>query len=517
MNGIGVLTQWQYPNRVYKAVQWAKGHDNVEVVQLNSFGCGPDALVCDEARTILAESGKNHTLIRIDEVSSPGSIRLRLRSMMESLEMRGLGKRFQPIRRKVTPTFQEEDRPRKIIAPFFSRFTSPLLIAAFRAQGYDLETLPEPDRESVEIGLKYCNNEICYPAIIVIGDILKALLSGKYDTSKVAAGITQTGGQCRASSYLSLLQKALVSAGFEDVPVVTITTSSLPLNYQPGMKFNMTRLLRMGVQGILYADSIMAMYYSTAVREINKGEADRLADKYIDMGREAVERGMEMRLVDLLDRAVYEFNQVETDDKEYPQIGYVGEIYVKYNPFGNFFVVDWMVQNGIEVFVPPIFDFFAQYFLNERFQIKENIHQRGMRFFLSYPEEWYTRYHIRRFERARRKFKHYRRSHYIGALAKNAKNVVNLVDQFGEGWLIPAEIGAFAEEDVHNVVCVQPFGCISNHIIGKGVEKALKKKYPDLNVLYLDMDPGSSEVNLYNRLEFIVRSAKEDLIARQRA
>ncbi len=517
MNGVGVLTQWQYPNRVYKAVQWAKGQDNVEVVQLNSFGCGPDALVCDEARTILAESGKNHTLIRIDEVSSPGSIKLRLRSMMESLEMRGLGKRFQPIKRKVTPPFERKDRSRKIIAPFFSRFTSPLIIAAFRSQGYDIEILPEPDRESVEIGLKYCNNEICYPAIIVIGDILKALLSGRYDTAKVAAGITQTGGQCRASSYLSLLQKALVSAGFEDVPVVTITTSSLPLNYQPGMEYNMPRLLRMGVQGILFADSIMAMYYTTAVREVRKGEADRLADKYIDLAREAVERGQEMHLVDLLDRAVHEFNQVDTDNKKYPQIGYVGEIYVKYNPFGNFFVVDWMVQNGIEVIVPPIFDFFAQYFLNERFQINEKIHSRGMRYFLSYPEEWYTRYHIRRFERVRRKFKHYRRSHYIGALAKSAKNVVNLVDQFGEGWLIPAEIGAFAEENVHNVVCVQPFGCISNHIIGKGVEKALKKKYPDLNVLYLDMDAGSSEVNLYNRLEFIIRSAKEDQIARQRA
>lgn len=517
MKGVGVLTQWQYPNRVYKAVQWARGQDNVEVVQLNSFGCGPDALVCDEVRTILAESGKNHTLIRIDEVSSPGSIRLRLRSMMESLEMRGLGKRFSPIKRKVTPPFMPEDRKRTILAPFFSRFTSPLLIAAFRYQGYILEILPEPDRGSVEIGLKYCNNEICYPAIIVIGDILKALLSGKYDPDKVAVGITQTGGQCRASSYLSLLQKALVSAGFENIPVITITTSSLPLNHQPGMTYNMPKLLKMGLQGILYGDSIMTMYYSTAVREVNHGEADRLADKYMDIGREVLERGQEGRLVDLLDRAVFEFNQVETDNREYPRVGYVGEIYVKYNSFGNFFVVDWMVRNGIEVIVPPMFDFFAQYFLNERFHINENTHPRGMRYYLSYPEEWYVRYHIGRFERVRRMFKHHRRSHYIGALANNAKNVVNLVDQFGEGWLIPAEIGAFAEEDVHNVVCVQPFGCISNHIIGKGVEKALKKKYPDLNVLYLDMDPGSSEVNLYNRLEFIIRSAKEDLMAKQRA
>ena len=175
-----------------------------------------------------------------------------------------------------------------------------------------------------------------------------------------------------------------------------------------------------------------------------------------------------------------------------------------------------MVENGIEVIVPPIFDFFAQEFLNQRFHVDSNTKGRDLKYWISYPEEWYTRYHLRRYERVRRKFKHYRKNHYIGHLSRNAKDVVSMVDQFGEGWLIPAEIGAFAEEEVHNVVCVQPFGCISNHIIGKGVEKALKAKYPDLNVLYLDMDAGSSEVNLYNRLSFIVRSAREDLAARSR-
>ncbi|MGA1820119.1 MAG: acyl-CoA dehydratase activase [Thermoplasmatota archaeon] len=516
LSGVGVLTQWQYPNRVYKAVQWASLQDNLEVVQLNSFGCGPDALVCDESRTILSEAGKNYTLIRIDEVSSPGSINLRLRSMMESIEMRGLGKRFQPIKRKTTPPYMAKDRPKKIIAPDFSRFYSPLITSAMRQQGYDIDILPPADRESVEIGLKYCNNEICYPAIIVIGDILKALLSGEYDPKEVVAGITQTGGQCRASSYLSLLNKALVTAGFEDVPILTITTSNLPLNYQPGLKINKMKLLRMGVQGVFFADSIMQMYYATAVREVRKGEADSLAKKYIDLASEAIDRGHEMELIDLLDRAVFEFNKVETDNREYPTIGFVGEIYVKYNPFANFYVVDWMVEHGIEVIVPPIADFFAQEYLNQRFHVESNTKGRDLKYWISYPEEWYAKYQMRRYEKVRMKFKHYRRNHYIGHLSKNARDVVAMVDQFGEGWLIPAEIGAFAEENVHNVVCVQPFGCISNHIIGKGVEKALKAKYPDLNVLYLDMDAGSSEVNLYNRLSFIVRSAREDLMARSK-
>lgn len=516
IHDVQVLTQWQYPNRVYNAVKWAAGQDNVEVVQLNSFGCGPDAIVCDEARAILASAGKNHTLIRIDEVSSPGSIRLRLRSMMESLERRGLGSRFEPIPRKTSPSFLVKDRKRKVLIPFFSRFVSPLIVGAFNASGYDVETLPEPDRESVEVGLKYCNNEICYPAIIVIGDLIKALQTGKYDTREVAVGITQTGGQCRASSYLSLLDKALISAGFDDIPIVTLTLSSNQMNYQPGLKFDIVKLARVGIQGLLFSDSIMQMYNATVPREKVKGEASRLADIYMEIGKNCVRYGRGSELASALKNAVVEFNKIETSEVPIPEIGFVGEIYVKYNPFGNFHVVNWMLDNGIEVIVPPIFDFFSQSFLNPRFHIDGSTKKITPGYFFTWPGEWYARYHMKRFEKIRKGFKHYRPSHYIGDLSKKMEGVVSLVDQFGEGWLIPAEIGAFAEEGVNNVVCVQPFGCISNHIIGKGVEKGIKKRYPDMNVLYLDMDAGSSEVNLYNRLNFIVRSAKEDLYTRKK-
>ncbi len=517
MDGVQVLTQWQYPNRVYNAVKWARDQDMVEVVQLNSFGCGPDAIVCDEARAILASAGKNHTLIRIDEVSSPGSIKLRLRSMMESLEKRGLGSRFDPIPRKQTPPFGIEDKGRKVLVPFFNRFVSPLIEGLFTSQGYDIETLPEPDRESVEIGLKYCNNEICYPAIIVIGDLIKAVLSGKYDRSRIALGVTQTGGQCRASSYLSLLQKAILSAGYEDIPVVTLTLAPNQLNPQPGLKFDMIRFARVAVHGLMFSDAIMQMYNSTVVREKIKGQASILADRYLAMAKELIRYQREMELVTALKSAVRDFNAIETHDKDLPMIGFVGEIYVKYNPFGNFYVVDWMLENGIEVIVPPIFDFFTQEFLNPRFHVEGRTKEKSWKFFLSWPEEWFVKYQLKRYGRIKKKFKHYRVDHYTGILSRRSSDVVTLVDQFGEGWLIPAEIEAFVDEGIHNVVCVQPFGCISNHIIGKGVEKSLKVKHPDLNVLYLDMDPGSSEVNLYNRLNFIVRSAKEDLYAKQKA
>ncbi len=511
LNTIQVLTQWSYPNRIYNAVNWARDKDNVEVVQLNSFGCGPDAIVCDEARAILAEVGKNHTLIRIDEVSSPGSVKLRLRSMLESLYQRGLGKRSHPVKRRTTPVFRMNDRRKKIIVPSFSPFFDPLIVAVLSDQGYEVETLPQPDRESVNVGLKYANNDICYPATIIIGDVIKALQSGKYNPENTAVGITQTGGQCRASSYLSLLKKALVAANFEDVPVITITTSSKQLNYQPGLKLDMKKLVRTSLFALLYSDSLMMMYYSSAVRERNKGDTWSLVEKYQEKACRSLEAGRTGDLLGYLREAVEDFNRLEINEGEYPLVGYVGEIYVKYSPFGNLFLVDWMVDNGIEVLVPSMFEFFSQYYLNDRFLVENDVQRKSLPYFLSYPAEWYVKYHLGRFESVRKKYRYYRRSHDSQHLSKIASNTVSLVDQFGEGWLIPAEISSFMDYGIKNVLCVQPFGCIANHVIGKGVEKRLKDINPDMNILYLDMDAGSSEVNLLNRLNFLVKAARSDM------
>ncbi len=511
LKNLHVLTQWSYPNRVYNAARWAASKDNVEFVQLNSFGCGPDALVCDEARSILHSEGKHHTLVRIDEVSSPGSIRLRLRSMLESLEMRGMDRRMKPVPRITTTPYTTADKGRKVLIPFLSRFYSPVIDAGFGSAGFDVISLPESDRRSVELGLKHCNNEICYPATIVIGDLLKALESGEYDLDKVAIGISQTGGQCRATSYLSLLKKAMVSSGYKDIPVVAVNIGGQAINYQPGMKFNTTKIIIKGLYGLLFADSISQMYHGTAPREEDKGAAYELSERYIKEGASMIVENRESSLHQLLKKAVLDFNGLMTHDRPVPEVGFVGEIYAKFNPFGNYHVVDWMIKEGIEVVVPPIFDFFAQDYLNHRFHVRANTKSPSLRWLATYPEEWAIRYTLSKYESIRKPYRYYRKAHDLVRISKLAEGSVTLIDQFGEGWLIPAEIGAFSEEGIRNVICVQPFGCISNHIIGKGVEKSLKSRFPDLNVLYLDMDAGSSEVNLYNRLNFMVRAAREDL------
>ena len=510
LDEIQVLTQWEYPNRIFSASMWAREQQNVEVVQLNSFGCGPDAIVCDEARSVLAEGGKKHTLIRIDEVASPGSVKLRIRSMLESIDGRG-SNGIRPIERSTTPPFGKEHKERKIIVPFFSEYHSPLIEGVFSGEGYTIETLPPADKESVDTGLKYVNNEICYPAVIVIGDIIKALQSGDYDPEDIAVGITQTGGQCRASSYMSLLKKALVSAGFDEIPVITVSLSSQKLNQQPGLQFNKRRVLNKGVHALPVADSLMQMYNSTAFRESDKGSSQQLIQSYMKRMGSLLERGETGSLGGLLSEAVDDFNSVEVDGDPHPTVGFVGEIYAKYNPYGNLRLVDWMIDQGVEVVVPPLWDFFAQTYLNHRFRVNGDLKRKGMFWYLSYPAEWYARRVHERYERIRRGFRFYRPHHDVSVMSGRAREIVELTDQFGEGWLISAEVSTFAREGINNVVCVQPFGCIANHIIGKGMEKRIKDRFPEMNLLYLDMDAGSSEVNLLNRLKFLLRSAREEM------
>ena len=207
LDEVQVLTQWAYPNKLYNAARYAAQYDHVDVVQLNSFGCGPDALSTDEISSILREAGKSLTLVRVDESASPGSIKLRLRTLVETLRIRG-NARAAAQERVNPPIFMPEDASRKILVPHFTNTMTFVIEAAFADVGYDVEVLPPADDDSLEWGLKYVNNEMCYPAILVIGDIIKALKSGQYDLANVAVGISQTAGQCRASNYLNLLSKA---------------------------------------------------------------------------------------------------------------------------------------------------------------------------------------------------------------------------------------------------------------------------------------------------------------------
>lgn len=508
-NKVHVLTQWYYPNRIYSAAQWVGMQpQNIQLVQFNSFGCGPDALVTDEVREILKSAGKNYTLIKIDEITSTGSVRLRLRSMVESLKLRSDQQPLKRYKRISTPVFNTQDKKRTILAPWFAEKYSPLIPILFEISGYNVVNLPKPDRESVELGLKYANNDICYPATIVIGDIIKALESGKYQRDEIAVGITQTGGQCRASSYLSLIKKAMLAAGYDDVPVISVTSAE-GLNDQPGFEIEWLKLLKLLLFGLMYADSLAKMYYATVVREKKKGMSETLFDTYMEKSLNPLREKDYQKILNLLSHAVTDFNSIAVHPGQFPKIGIVGEIYVKYNSFGHQNVVNWLIDQGIEAVVPPILDFFVQDFINFRINNKSNIRKAKLADMFGYLLEIYTNRFQTRFNKILAKFRYCSPFHNIREISKKASRIINQVHQFGEGWLIAAEIATFADEKIHNVISLQPFGCIANQIISKGIETKIRKIYPEMNLLFLDFDSGTSEVNVLNRVYFMMKNVTE--------
>jgi len=508
LNTKQILTQWEYSNRLYHAANWALQQDDVEIVVLNSFGCGPDSSVLDEIGSKLDEFGKRHTVIRIDEIESIGSTKLRLRSMIELLNRKEKPIEGRYIPRKKVKVYQEADRQKTIIVPQFSRFISPAFSRSLTDFGYKFDTLPPPDNESVQVGLKYTNNEICYPAIIVIGDVIKALKSGKYDPSKVVVGWWETGGQCRASNYRTLLKRALISSGFEQVPIITVSTSGKPHNEQPGFQLNNTKFLAKALFNIIYTDALANMYFATAIRELEKGESLQLADKYLQSIENGTTRLDKDAIIYSLREAVVEFNAIKTNDRNYPKVGIVGEIFVKYNPFSMNNIADWLMDQEIEVVIPPFADFFLYTIISRSEHMKANIKKPSISRLLFEWIDSYIQGFLNDVDIVMKGFRNYQPIHSIHSIAEQAQKILSLTHKYGEGWLIAGEIGTLVNEGVMDVLCLQPFGCIANHVVAKGVGTRLKEKYPQLNLLYLDLDAGVSEVNLFNRLHFFIDHAK---------
>jgi len=507
-----VLTQWEYLNRCFHAARWSGPQQNVEVAQLNSFGCGPDAFALDEVRGILSEYGKNHTVLRIDEIDSLGSARLRLRSMLETLnEKRVTADDQSPLRRIArtsTRLYHQSDSRKVILVPEFSRFCTPAIVRPAMDLGYHIEILPPSNRESVDVGLKFTNNEICYPGIVVIGDAIKALQSGLYDPQEVIVGSWETGGQCRASNISCLLKKGLVAAGFEDVPVVTLSTRLKSFNPQPEFKFHLAKYLIKAMLSMVYTDGISAMYHATVVRERCKGDALSLAEKWMAPFENGCMPLTRQAVFSYLRQAVREFNSLATHKERLPKVGIVGEIYVKYNTFVNNNIVQWMIDQQMEVVLPPLLTFFLGSFVGFKAGVSERIRRPDILWALSAVGHKLVQSVVNEAEAILHGFREYPSHRCISEIAQTASAAVHLTHQYGEGWLLSGEVGEFVKAGVKNVLCLQPFGCIANHVIAKGVARRLKDIYQDVNLLFLDLDAGGSEVNLINRAHFFIEQAK---------
>ena len=507
---IRVVDQWMYHTRLYRAAAFVKERTDLELIQLTSFGCGLDAVTSDQVAEILASRGKMYTLIKIDEGSNLGAVKIRIRSLKSAMEEREKNNvKLKNIDNSYNKNLftKEMKKDWTILAPQMSPIHFQFIEKAARASGYNIDVLPANDKEAIEEGIKYVNNDACYPSILVIGQMINALKSSKYDPNKTALIISQTGGGCRATNYVGFLKKGLREAGFPNVPIISLNV--LGMERQPGFKISY-RLIKKLMMGVIYGDLFIRVLYRVRPYETVKGSANKLYEYYREKAFKNVENGNKNEMNKLVKEIVKVFDTLEINDEVKPKVGIVGEILVKYHPTANNNIVDVLEKEGAEVVVPELLDFFLYCCYNSKFKNRylsgSSIVKTGCDIAISYIES-YRKVVIKELQNSER----FGYPSSINNLAKKAANVVSLGNQTGEGWLLTGEMVELIESDVNNIVCIQPFACLPNHITGKGMIKALKSKYPLANIVAVDYDPGASEVNQLNRIKLMMSVAFKNL------
>ena len=504
-----VVDQWAYHSRLYAAAEYAAGNSSLQFVQLNSFGCGLDAITTDQAAELLRAGGKAYTCLKIDEGSNLGAARIRLRSLLASLpasrpEVERDSKKGSVRRIE----FTREMRSRHtILVPEMSPIHFQFLQSAFRHSGYNLVVLPSHDRGAVEVGLKYVNNDACFPSILVIGQLIEALQSGDYDLQATSVMISQTGGGCRATNYIGLLRKALADAGFAHVPVISLNATGLERN--SGFRFTPLMLHR-GMLAVMYGDILMSLLYRVRPYERFPGSANSLYDKWVERCVNSLKKASWRQYRRNISEMVREFENLELRTSEKPRVGLVGEILVKYHPTANNDVVDLVEREGAEAVVPGLMDFLLYSLLQFQFQSRYLAGSRAAKYLalsvISALELY--RNPLRRALKGSRRFT---APKTIEEIAAGAADVLSLGHQTGEGWFLTGEMIELIESGVTNIICLQPFACLPNHVTGKGMIKELRRLFPGTNIVAVDYDPGASEVNQLNRIRLMLQNAFETL------
>ena len=497
-----VLDQWVYHSRLYRAAEEVIRNERLEMVQLNSFGCGLDAVTTDQVREILTEGGKIATVIKIDEVSNLGAVQIRLRSLIRAIGDR----KFEPQKRETEEKieFTKDMKDFTILAPQMAREHFDILQSALESEGYHLEFLQTVDSKVERAGLKYVNNDACYPAITTIGQLMEAVESGRYNTEKLALLMTQTGGACRASNYVGFIRKALEDAGYPQIPVIALSAQGI--ENHSGFKLGISAIIK-SIHSVLYGDLIMRLANQIRPYEMNKGEVDELENLWIEKCREAVKKPSRREFRKNVESIIDSFEQIEVEDKVIPKVGIVGEILVKYLPEANNHLQELLEGQGCEVVLPDLTDFIMYCLRNSTH--KANLYNKSRltavlsNLAISYIDSY--RNVIRRALKDTR----FSTPHQIEEIEELAEEVVSLGNQYGEGWLLVGEMMSLIEMGAPNIVCIQPFGCLPNHITGKGVIKRLRELYPESNIIPIDYDPGAPEVNQINRIRLMLSQAWE--------
>ena len=618
-----VTNQWAYHSRLYAAANFVASYPGLELVQLNSFGCGLDAITTDQVGEILADKADVYTMLKIDEVSNLGAAKIRLRSLKAAVEERERnhrralagavpGKQDQPVQsdavaeakaklemaqaqlaeaqaqlesaeadakrgefRKTgteAPTpgrqvmldtvmkanpklteavkaaskraaengvgeakksahnsatmskyanrvpFGKDMKDYTIVAPQMSPIHFSLVESVIRSGGYKFDILEHASRENVETGLKYVNNDACYPAIMVIGQLVDAILDGKYDPEHTALAITQTGGMCRATNYFGLIRKALIDAGYPQIPVIAISTQGIEDN--PGFKATPALIHRV-VKALIIGDLLMKCLYRVRPYEVTPGSANQLYKTWNAIVRETLENHGRSKTArkfigkgylpysTLVKEIVKSFDALPLkDEPRKVRVGVVGEILVKYQPDANNHVVDVIESQNCEAVVPGIMEF-----MTTRPYISDwNEHYLGMGgnklgyALMRKALDVYNAPVRKAIDLAHGKFS---QDLPMPELVKKADEVTSVGVQAGEGWLLTAEILELIESGCPNVICAQPFACLPNHVTGRGMFGKIRRLHPEANIVSIDYDPGASEANQLNRIKLMIAAAKK--------
>ncbi len=503
-----VIDQWKYHSRLYKAADYIGKNEKLELVQLNSFGCGIDSITSDQVKEILYHYNKVYTGIKIDEGENLGAAKIRIRSLKATMENK--------VKLKETKSkYSYEQVPIKgdlkdytILAPQMSPFHFTFFESISKSEGIDLKILPEVDSGAINCGLKYVHNDSCYPALVVIGQMLEAVEKYNLHNKKIALIISQTGGGCRATNYIALLRRALKEAGYEDVPVIALSGGNVEdinrLKLQPSF-------IKKSLMAVLYGDALLRVVHKIRPYEIKKGATDKLHKKWIDKINNEIQKASYFNFRKNIKNLIKDFDNIEINQNlKKPKVAIVGEILVKYHPTANNQLAQLIEDNGGEVVIPDLLDFFLYGLYSRKYKSLELLDKKiegiGQTIALNVLEKYRNILRVNL-----EKSKNFRAPHKMKYTAQKAKEFLDLANDTGEGWFLTAEMATLLEDGVDNIVCTQPFGCLPNHIMGKGMFKPLKDKYENANIVAIDYDPGASEVNQVSRIKLMMTVAKKNL------
>ena len=510
---IRVVDQWVYHARLYAAADYVGKHDCLELVQLNSFGCGVDAVTTDQVEEILSSYNKMYTLIKIDEVNNLGAIRIRIRSLLASMKKREKEQNEEKasgdygIKKKIFTKEMKKDYT--ILMPQMAPIHFELLEAAVQQSGYKVKLLKECTPHTVETGLKYVNNDACYPSILVTGQMIEALQSGEYDLNKTALIMSQTGGGCRATNYIGFIRKALKDAGFANVPVISFNI--VGMEKMPGFKITIPLMERL-LKTVVYGDLLQKMLTKNRAYEKNKGETEKLYNEWMEKCKKLLQKSSNKEFKQSIYDIVNDFEKIELDTSvEKPKVGIVGEVLIKYHPFGNNFAANLLEQEGAEVILPDFMGF-VKFMATHKITFNNllNTNKTSSKIMKAAIKLIDILEKDVRIALANSK-KNYLPPCDIWHLEQKVKDVLSIGNQTGEGWFLTAEMIEYIENDIPNILCVQPFACLPNHVVGKGVIKTIRNMYPEANISPVDYDPGASEANQANRIKLLMTVAKDNL------